>query len=63
MSRISFQETTNNGKQEKRYWWSKWIGLNKKRVILKRSIGENLLGVFVKTMKEFKKLDEVSDAK
>ena len=51
------------GNRRKRYWWSKWIGLNKKRVILKRSIGENLLGVFVKTMKEFKKFDEVSDAK
>ena len=34
----------------------------KEKIIVKSSIGENLLGSFFKTKKGFKKLDEVNNA-
>ena len=51
----------NTSKQEKRGLVEYTERLKQENSILKSSTGEEFLGNFVKTTKEFKKLDEVND--
>ena len=60
--RESLARMTNDGQQEKQGLVEYMEKFKQEKSIIKSSIGENIWDSFVKTTKEFKKLDEVEDS-